>query len=159
MKTVEDLVKKYAISKNYYGYGRDGFHCQIHYPELCKIIDEVQRQVRVEPIVMQKIADIEIIDWHKRKFATADHWDVYRKLLEEVDELGEAIARETYGNIELEFGDVEICLIVLANKLRVYKNSAVAKSHAKNLEKVTLKKWAKKSLQNGLTKIGGKQKK
>ena len=34
-----------------------------------------------------------IIDWHICKFPKADKWDGYRKLLEEVGELGEEIGR------------------------------------------------------------------
>jgi len=40
-KIAEELATKHAISKNYIGFsGTDGFMCQIHYPELCKIIAE-----------------------------------------------------------------------------------------------------------------------
>ena len=44
MKTAEELATKHAISKNYIGYGANGFMCQIHYPELCKIIDERDKE-------------------------------------------------------------------------------------------------------------------
>ena len=45
LKTVEELVIKHAISKNFYGYGNGKFHCQIHYPELCKIITEDRQSI------------------------------------------------------------------------------------------------------------------
>lgn len=40
MKTAEELATKHAISKSYFGYGKDGFMCQIHYPELRAIIED-----------------------------------------------------------------------------------------------------------------------
>ena len=45
MKTAEELATKHAISKNYIGYGAKGFMCQIHYPELCKIITEDRQSI------------------------------------------------------------------------------------------------------------------
>ena len=74
-----------------------------------------------------------IIDWHICKFPKADKWDVYRKLLEEVGELGEAMARNIDKNIELELGDVMICIIALSNQLQINIEDAVKQSHKKNL--------------------------
>ena len=43
------------------GYGQNGFMCQVHYPELLKIIKdyEAQQQVKVEPEVKVNFAEIE----------------------------------------------------------------------------------------------------
>ena len=77
----------------------------------------------------------QILMWHSEKFPNADRWDVYRKLLEEVGELSEAMVREKDENIILEFGDVMICLTVLAFKLNINIEEATTAAHLKNLMK------------------------
>jgi len=84
----------------------------------------------------------EIIQWHKDKFGEtwkSDKWAVYRKLLEEVGELGEAMARSIEifkeEDVKLEFGDVGICLIVLADKLNISRDDVIKSAHLKNLSK------------------------
>ena len=71
LKTAEELATNNAISKNYIGYGRDGFHCQIHFPELCKIIEERDNEWR------QKIQDAfnSTMNFHTK--------DILKKLLED----------------------------------------------------------------------------
>jgi len=108
--------------------------------DLAHIICELPKikAIQQEPRVIKK--NVDVLEWHKRRFPGADKWDVYRKLLEEVGELAEAIARGSFDNIELEFGDVEICLTVLADKLRVVRNEElIKKTHSKNLDKSLVK--------------------
>lgn len=61
-KLLQEVVQKH-LPKAFIGYGQQGFMCQVHYPELCKIInDYTQQQVSVGPVVMQKTAKRYFLD-------------------------------------------------------------------------------------------------
>ena len=88
----------------------------------------------------------QIKQWREEKFPVADIWDIYRKLLEEVGELAEAIARHReciYGDeeiryrkqLELEIGDVGVVLMGIAGEIGIDLIEAIKQSHKKNLEK------------------------
>ena len=64
LKTAEELVIKHAISKNFYGYGNGKFHCQIHYPELCKIITEDRQSITNKIRGMKKSSVTDYVDGH-----------------------------------------------------------------------------------------------
>ena len=58
MKTVEQLATDNAKSSAYVGYGYKGFMCQIHYPELCKIIAEHDKEIiNLLELIEQPLAD------------------------------------------------------------------------------------------------------
>ena len=58
-----------------------------------------------------------LADWHDRKFETIDGPATFRKLCEEIGELGAAIMLCDSENIREEVGD---CAIVLAHIVRLY---------------------------------------
>lgn len=77
----------------------------------------------------------QIKQWREKKFPDADVWDIYRKLLEEVGELAEALSRGYLENERLELGDVGVVLMGIADGIGIDLIEAIELSHKKNLRK------------------------
>lgn len=68
----------------------------------------------------------EILNYQDKRFGKINVPATYRKLLEEVGELGEALLNNDKQNIDEEIGDVGMLLVTIALAKHEYKSLSVA---------------------------------
>jgi len=111
----------------------------------------------------KKTAEEEAEEWHREIFGPIAPSAVYRKLLEEIGELGEAIMENDELSIEDELADVAFSFAVLIRKLREWAEypdehtieQLVRQALMKNKQKIArtekLKEQAAKLIPEGYT--------
>ena len=76
-------------------------------------------------------------NWQVKVFPKADNFDRFRKLCEEVGELGEALGRKDGEKIAEELGDVQFVLMTIAESLDLDLTDLVNEALEKNRDRIS----------------------